>query len=89
EEGLGEERDALFMGLGDVIIPGILASASYFYGSLYVAMAAIVGSLAGFFFLMNMAAKGNPQAGLPCLNGGAIAGYAISSYLLFGKLLGF
>jgi len=89
EEGLGEERDALFMGLGDVIIPGMLASASYFSGSFLVALAAIAGSLAGFFFLMRMAAKGNPQAGLPCLNGGAIAGYAISSYLIFGKLLGF
>ena len=88
EEGLEDERDALFMGLGDVIIPGILASAAYFSGSFYVAIAAIAGSLAGFFVLMRMAARGNPQAGLPCLNGGAIAGYAISSYLLFGKLIG-
>lgn len=89
EEGLGDERGALFMGLGDVIIPGILASAAYFYGSFYVAMAAIAGSLAGFFILMHMAAKGNPQAGLPCLNGGAIAGYLLSSYLIFGKFIGF
>ncbi len=89
EKGLEEERDALFMGLGDVIIPGILISASYFSGSFTVAVAAIAGSLAGFFILMGFAAKGNPQAGLPCLNGGAIIGYAISSYLLFGKLIGF
>ena len=89
EKGLGEERDALFMGLGDVIIPGILASASYFSGSIYVAVATMLGSLAGFFFLMRMAARGNPQAGLPCLNGGAIAGYVLSSYLIYGKLIGF
>ncbi|HDH81755.1 MAG TPA: hypothetical protein ENF91_01535 [Thermoplasmatales archaeon] len=89
EDGLEEERDALFMGLGDVIIPGMLASASYFSGSLYVAIAAIAGSLAGFFIMMFMAAKGNPQAGLPPLNGGAIIGYLISSYLIYGKLIGF
>ncbi|MEA2054273.1 MAG: presenilin family intramembrane aspartyl protease PSH [Candidatus Thermoplasmatota archaeon] len=89
ETGLRKERDALFMGLGDVIVPGILASTSYFSGSFIVAISVITGSSVGFFLLMRLAARGNPQAGLPCLNGGAIIGYAISSYILFGKFIGF
>jgi len=33
--------------------------------------------------------RGKPQAGLPYLCGGAILGYIVSSYLLFGRLVGF
>jgi presenilin-like A22 family membrane protease len=33
--------------------------------------------------------RGNPQAGLPLLCGGAIIGYIISSLLFYGKLVGF
>ena len=97
----GEEREAMFMGLGDIIIPGVLVvSASIFlqprYGypdlavlglpaSLLVAIATMVGALAGFSILMQFVMKGNPQAGLPLLNGGAIAGYLISFGLVFGS----
>jgi len=89
EKGLEEERDALFMGLGDVVIPGILASASYFAGSFVVSFFTILGSFIGFIILMTLVSKGKPQAGLPLLNGGAILGYVISSYLLFQKFIGF
>jgi presenilin-like A22 family membrane protease len=86
----GEERDAFFMGLGDVVMPGILAAASFRFieNGLPIAISVIIGTLIGFAILMTFVIKGKPQAGLPCLCGGAIAGYIISSYLLYGKLIG-
>jgi len=89
ETGLEEERDALFMGLGDIIIPGMLAAGAYAAGSFGVAAGAIIGSFAGFLLLMTLVMRGNPHAGLPALNGGAIAGYVLSSWVLHGSLLGF
>src|SRR5436309_3487266 len=101
----GEEREAMFMGLGDIIIPGVLAvSASIFLrpefgypdtavGSLpaylFIAFATMVGALMGFTILMRFVMRGNPQAGLPLLNGGAIAGYLISFALVFGSYRSF
>jgi len=87
----GEERDAFFMGLGDVVMPGILVAAAYHFiekDGLLVALSVMIGTLVGFVILMSFVIKGKPQAGLPCLGGGAILGYVISSYLLFGKLVG-
>lgn len=83
-------RDALFIGLGDAIIPTILvASAAYFLeaGALSVpgialnlpALGAIVGTLAGLVVLMGLVLKGRPHAGLPLLNGGAIGGYLLGA----------
>jgi presenilin-like A22 family membrane protease len=87
----GEERDAFFMGLGDVVMPGILVAAAYHFiekDSFLVALSVMIGTLVGFVILMSFVIKGKPQAGLPCLGGGAILGYMISSYILFGKLAG-
>jgi presenilin-like A22 family membrane protease len=87
----GEEREAFFMGLGDVVMPGILvASASYSItsGGLIVALSVMIGTLAGFGVLVTFLLKGKPQAGLPFLCSGAILGYLISSYLLYGQLVG-
>ena len=85
-----EERDAFFMGLGDIVMPGILAASVYFNASdgLLISLSVIAGTLVGFAILMTFVIKGKPQAGLPLLCSGAIAGYLISSYLLFGKLVG-
>lgn len=85
-----EERDAFFMGLGDVVIPGILVAASFRFidNGLPIALSVMIGTLVGFVILMTFVIKGKPQAGLPCLGGGAIAGYIISSYLLYGELVG-
>ena len=85
-----EERDAFFMGLGDIVIPGILVSAAYNFidNGLIIALSILAGTLVGFAILMTFVMKGRPQAGLPCLSGGAIAGYIISSLILFGKLKG-
>ena len=85
-----EERDAFFMGLGDVVMPGILVVATYFNieNGLPVAISTILGTLVGFAVLMTFVIKGKPQAGLPTLCGGAILGYLISSYVLFGSIVG-
>lgn len=92
----GDEREAMFMGLGDVIIPGILVASAFYYlsdeavmglpGNLLVAMGALVGGLVGFVLLMRFVLKGNPQAGLPLLNGGTIAGYIVAYLLVFQEL---
>jgi presenilin-like A22 family membrane protease len=86
----GEERDAFFMGLGDVVMPGILVAAVYMSvpNGLPVALSVIAGTLLGFAVLMTFVIKGKPQAGLPLLCSGAILGYAVSSVALFGTLVG-
>jgi presenilin-like A22 family membrane protease len=86
----GEKREAFFMGLGDIVMPGILVVATYnnIDNAFPVALSIIIGTLIGFAILMTFVMKGKPQAGLPCLCGGAIAGYVISSLLLFGELRG-
>ena len=88
EEGV--EREAFFMGLGDIVMPGILVVATYtnIDNSLPIALSVMIGTLFGFAVLMAFVMKGKPQAGLPCLCGGAIAGYVVSSLLLFGELRG-
>ncbi len=80
-----EEREAFFIGLGDTVMPTILvASAAVFLeappllaGSALnlPALAAMAGTLVGLGVLLRQVAKGQPHAGLPLLNGGAIAGY--------------
>lgn len=87
----GEERDAFFIGLGDIVMPGILVVSTYYNyipDGLPIALSVMVGTLIGFAFLMIFVMKGKPQAGLPLLCGGAIAGYIISSLILFGELKG-
>jgi presenilin-like A22 family membrane protease len=89
-----EERAALFMGLGDVVIPGTLVVSAFvwlpaaptwlgFGAGLWVALGTLIGSLLGYALLMRLVLRGNPQAGLPFLNGGAIAGYAVAYLLIF------
>ncbi|WP_247000561.1 presenilin family intramembrane aspartyl protease PSH [Halosolutus gelatinilyticus] len=83
-------RDALFIGLGDAVIPTILvASAAFFLdaGTIAVpgivlnapALGALLGTIAGLLVLMYMVLKGRPHAGLPLLNGGAIGGYLLGA----------
>jgi presenilin-like A22 family membrane protease len=86
----GEERDAFFMGLGDVVMPGILVVAVYtnVQNGLPVALSVIAGTLVGFAVLMTLVIKGKPQAGLPLLCSGAILGYVVSSLVLFSQLVG-
>jgi presenilin-like A22 family membrane protease len=86
----GEPREAYFLGLGDVVFPGILAVAAFHNLSshgLLVALFVLIGTLAGFLGLMILVAKGKPQAGLPFLCTGAILGYLISNLALFGSFM--
>jgi presenilin-like A22 family membrane protease len=86
-----EEREAFFLGLGDIVMPGILvvsALQNIADNGLIVALSVMIGTLIGFAVLMSVVIKGKPQAGLPYLCSGAILGYVVSSYLLFGELAG-
>ncbi|MFT4922510.1 MAG: presenilin-like A22 family membrane protease [Haloarculaceae archaeon] len=91
DEGLDLDREALFIGLGDAVIPTILvASAGFFLAEtpsvplpgLEVALpaaTAMVGTLAGLVVLLWMVLQGRAHAGLPLLNGGAIGGYLVGA----------
>jgi presenilin-like A22 family membrane protease len=99
----GGKREAMFMGLGDIVFPGSLViSAMTFLGdsvvirgqtyleptmaSFGVALCTLIGSLVGYSILMRFVLKGRPQAGLPLLNSGAILGFAVGYFLIFGNL---
>ena len=70
-----KEKDAIYMGLGDVIIPGILVSHAYMQ-SVFAFILTLIGTLIGYAILMILIKK-SPQPGLPYLNTGAIIGYLI------------
>ena len=81
-------KEAMFMGLGDVIFPGMLVISCVNYISdsgLAVGISALIGGLIGYFVLMTYVASGRPQAGLPLLNGGAILGYIIGGLIFVGS----
>ncbi|WP_049923260.1 presenilin family intramembrane aspartyl protease PSH [Halopiger djelfimassiliensis] len=84
------DRDALFIGLGDAVIPTILVVSAAFFleaGTLSVpiltvnlpALGALLGTIAGLIVLMYMVLEGRAHAGLPLLNGGAIGGYLLGA----------
>ena len=85
-------RDAFFIGLGDAVIPTILVASAAFFRpgdallldvpgiALTVpALGAMLGTLVGLVVLLWMVMKGRAHAGLPLLNGGAIAGYLLGA----------
>jgi presenilin-like A22 family membrane protease len=95
----GEERDAMFMGLGDIVIPAVLvissirflpmfpANAADVFGIapfMFVALGTTVGIFAGYALLMYFVFSGRPQAGLPSLNGGALVGFLLTAVPLYG-----
>lgn len=96
----GEERDAMFMGLGDVVFPAVLVvSALHFLhparsgvnaeawgiaGHFLVSLATLAGALAGYVLLMWFVLRGRPHAGLPSLNGGAIVGFLAALLPIYG-----
>jgi len=93
-------REALFMGLGDVIIPGtLIVSASTFLagrggfdpfgiGPQYiVVLFALLGLFAGYSALMYMVLKGKAHAGLPFLNTGVITGFFIGELIAYGTIV--
>ncbi|WP_254523627.1 presenilin family intramembrane aspartyl protease PSH [Natrinema caseinilyticum] len=96
------ERDALFIGLGDAVIPTVLVASAASFLDLPTAavpgitanvpaFGAMIGTICGLLVLMHMVLKGRPHAGLPLLNGGAIGGYllgALASGLSIATALG-
>lgn len=95
-----ENREVFFVGLGDAVIPTVLvASAAQFadwapgLGVAAVpalnlpALLAMVGTLLGLFVLLAAVMRGRAHAGLPLLNGGALAGYLLGAVLTGGSLL--
>jgi len=88
-----EERGAMFMGVGDAVIPSVLTVSAFVFlpivaggidhANLLVSLGVIIGSTLGFVALMRYVLQGNPQAGLPLLNGGAIIGYMVAYMLVF------
>lgn len=82
--GQGNEREAYFMGLGDAVMPTILAvSANAFLNAPMIwfinipALGSMIGTLLSYVALMWLVLKGKPQAGLPFLCTGSIAGFLI------------
>ena len=83
-----KNTEALFMGLGDIIFPGMLVLSAVQWldsdDSFAIAMFTLVGSLFGYLALMTYVARGKAQAGLPLLNGGAILGYIVGGLIFMG-----
>ncbi len=80
------EKNAYFMGLGDVVVPTILvvSAKAFIISTQFVnlpTLGAIIGSLVGFAALIFIPQGEKPQAGLPFLNTGAIIGFFVG-YLL-------
>lgn len=83
-----EQREAFFMGLGDLVMPTILVVSALTFGEgIEPVLGAAVGMLVGFGVLMGFVLKGNPQAGLPLLNGGAIVGFLAGLYAATGSVI--
>ncbi|MBZ3935672.1 hypothetical protein KJR02_04285 [Methanimicrococcus blatticola] len=88
-----KKSDALFMGLGDAVIPTLLVVAAnhFIEHDGLVSMPSLftmIGTFVGFAVLMYVVSKGNPQAGLPFLNTGAILGFA-AGVLISGATVSF
>ncbi|MGA1822054.1 MAG: presenilin family intramembrane aspartyl protease PSH [Thermoplasmatota archaeon] len=95
--------ESMFMGLGDVIIPGSLIVSSMLFlpdtgihqigsvpGPLAVALFALMGMMASFLGLMTvLVIKGKAHAGLPFLNTGTILGFLIGHFIVYGTFIFF
>ncbi|SDE76681.1 presenilin family intramembrane aspartyl protease PSH [Halorientalis regularis] len=86
------DRDALFIGLGDAVIPTVLVASAAFFAPASVptvgalglvvpvtALGAMVGTFLGLALLLRMVLAGRAHAGLPLLNGGVIGGYLVGA----------
>ena len=82
-------REALFVGLGDAVMPGVMvASAAVFAPApplfegvalTLPALTAMIGTLCGLVALLRFVMQGRAHAGLPLLNGGAVGGYLLGA----------
>ena len=88
------DRNAIFIGLGDAVMPSILIVSSLaFHGAVgpgvysigavalnLPAIGTLLGTLVGLAILLAMVLRGRAHAGLPLLNGGAIIGFFLGAY---------
>ncbi|HMA04435.1 MAG TPA: presenilin family intramembrane aspartyl protease PSH [Methanomicrobiales archaeon] len=87
EQGEAKERGAFVIGMGDMIMPTILVVSANVFIQVAgwvvspAALGAIAGSLVGLAVLLSYVKQGKPQAGLPPLNAGTIAGFLIGCAL--------
>ncbi|AWB27504.1 presenilin family intramembrane aspartyl protease PSH [Halococcoides cellulosivorans] len=94
------DRGALFIGLGDAVMPTVLVASAVAFtpGGVAVstigglpytvpALGAMLGTFVGLAVLVRMVLAGRAHAGLPMLNGGAIAGYLLASLAVGVDLL--
>jgi presenilin-like A22 family membrane protease len=95
------DRDAIFIGLGDAVMPTVMVASAAFFAEAeplvsgialnLPALTSLLGTMAGLLVLLWMVLKGRAHAGLPLLNGGAIGGYlvgALASGLTLTQALG-
>jgi len=71
------EREAYYMGYGDVLIPGILVVAAERNFGIAAGIFTLLGALVAMLLLFAMVNTGKPQPGLPYLNAGALAGLIV------------
>jgi presenilin-like A22 family membrane protease len=91
------DRDAVYIGLGDAVMPTVLVvSAGVFLDTPTLvadtvltlpALTALVGTMVGLLVLVRFVMRGRAHAGLPLLNGGAIAGYLVGALVAGVPLL--
>ncbi|WP_277553252.1 presenilin family intramembrane aspartyl protease PSH [Halobaculum limi] len=86
-----EDRDVFFIGLGDAVMPAVMAASAARWSPAPAfglpgvpamglpSLLSVVGMFVGLGILLRMVLKGRPHAGLPLLNGGAITGYLVGS----------
>jgi presenilin-like A22 family membrane protease len=98
DESKDGTRETMMMGVGDAVIPGILVVSAaiflspevipfqYSWDAIGVALGTLLGSFVGFALLMRQVSTGRPQAGLPFLNGGAMAGFLLAYLLVYQAL---
>lgn len=78
-------RDAMFIGLGDIVIPSIFGLTALSL-SAWAAFGTFVGIEVGLVILMAFVLRGKPHAGLPTLNSAAFIGFLVGLYLDTGSL---
>ncbi len=88
-----DRREAIFLGLGDIVIPSILVISAAVHGIGggvltvggldlgWAVLGGLVGSVVGIVALLSLVHRGGPQAGLPWLNGGVLVGYLLGAVL--------
>ncbi len=79
-ENKKRERDAYYMGFGDVMIPGVMVVATARSFGIIGGLFTLMGAVVAMILLSVMVNSGKPQPGLPYLNAGCLGGFLL--YLL-------